>query len=89
MKLDSYFKFILAGGEVNAFKPDKLIFDHALKLAGTSASETMYIGDNYFADVVGARRAGLIPVLYDPVNLFPETDCAIIKSFAEIPDLLK
>lgn len=89
MKLDSYFKFILAGGEVNAFKPDKLIFDHALKLAGTSASETMYIGDNYFADVVGARRAGLIPVLYDPDSLFPDAGCAIIKSFAELPALLK
>ncbi len=89
MKLDSYFKFILAGGEVNAFKPDKLIFDHALKLAGTSASETMYIGDNYFADVVGSRRAGLIPVLYDPVSLFPDADCAIIKSFSELPALLK
>ncbi len=89
MKLDSYFKFILAGGEVNAFKPDKLIFDHALKLAGTSAPETMYIGDNYFADVVGARRAGLIPVLYDPGSLFPDAGCAIIKSFAELPALLK
>lgn len=89
MKLDSYFKFILAGGEVNAFKPDKLIFDHALKLAGTSASETMYIGDNYFADVVGARRAGLIPVLYDPDSLFPDAGCTIIKSFAELPALLK
>lgn len=89
MKLDSYFKFILAGGEVNAFKPDKLIFDHALKLAGTSASETMYIGDNYFADVVGSRRAGLIPVLYDPGSLFPDADCAVIKSFAELYELLK
>jgi len=89
MKLDSYFKFILAGGEVNAFKPDKLIFDHALKLAGTSASETMYIGDNYFADVVGSRRAGLIPVLYDPGSLFPDADCAAIKSFAELYELLK
>lgn len=89
MKLDSYFKFILAGGEVNAFKPDKLIFDHALKLAGTAAPETMYIGDNYFADVVGARRAGLIPVLYDPSRLFPDAGCAIIKSFAELPAFLK
>lgn len=74
---------------MNAFKPDKLIFDHALKLAGTSASETMYIGDNYFADVVGSRRAGLIPVLYDPGSLFPDADCAAIKSFAELYELLK
>jgi FMN phosphatase YigB (HAD superfamily) len=49
----------------------------------------MYVGDNYFADIVGSHRAGLTPVLYDPASLFPEADCAVIKSLAEIPALLK
>jgi HAD superfamily hydrolase (TIGR01549 family) len=88
LNLDSYFQFFLAGGEINSFKPDTHIFEHALKLAGTSAQETMYVGDNYFADIVGSHRAGLIPVLYDPISLFPDADCAVIKSFAEIPALL-
>ena len=87
--LDCYFQFFLAGGEVNSYKPDAFIFEHALKLAGTSAQETMYVGDNYFADIVGSQRAGLMPVLYDPISLFPEADCAVIKSFMEIPALLK
>jgi len=89
LKLDSYFYFTLAGGEVKSYKPDALIFERALEIAGTSAPETMYIGDNYFADVVGSRRAGLMPVLYDPITLFPDADCAVIKSFAELPQLLK
>jgi HAD superfamily hydrolase (TIGR01549 family) len=86
--LDCYFRFFLAGGEIKSFKPDALIFQHALQLAGTSAQETMYIGDNYFADILGARQAGLTPVLYDPIHLFPEADCAVIQSFAELPELL-
>ncbi len=89
LKLDSFFKFSLSGGEVNSYKPNKLIFERALELAGTSALETMYIGDNYFADVVGSLRAGLVPVLYDPISLFPDTGCAVIKSFDELPELLK
>lgn len=89
IKLDSYFKFALAGGEVNSYKPDRVIFERALELAGTSAQETMYIGDNYFADIVGSQHAGLIPVLYDPISLFPDADCAVIKSLAEFPELLK
>jgi HAD superfamily hydrolase (TIGR01549 family) len=89
LKLESYFKFILAGGEVKSFKPHNVIFEHALNLAGTSAQETMYIGDNYFADIVGSRRAGLIPVLYDPICLFPDVECLTIKSFAELHELLK
>lgn len=89
LEMHSYFQFFLAGGEVNSFKPDSLIFERALELAGTSAHETMYVGDNYFADIVGSQRAGLKPVLYDPISLFPDADCAVIKSFAELPELLK
>jgi putative hydrolase of the HAD superfamily len=88
LDLDFYFRFFLAGGEIHSFKPDARIFEHALGLAGTSAQETMYVGDNYFADIVGSRRAGLTPVLYDPICLFPEADCAVIRSFAELPELL-
>ena len=89
LDLDCYFQFFLAGGEVNSYKPDLLIFERALELAGTSAQETMYVGDNYFADIIGSQRAGLMPVLYDPISLFPDADCMVIKSFAEIPALLK
>ena len=89
LNLDYYFQFFLAGGEVNSFKPDTLIFERALELAGTSAHETMYVGDNYYADILGSQRAGLTPVLYDPLSLFPDADCAVIQSFAEIPALLK
>ena len=89
LNMDSYFHFSLAGGEVNSYKPDRVIFDRALEMAGTPAQEAMYVGDNYFADVVGAQRAGLTPVLYDPAHLFPDAECAVIKSFKEFPELLK
>jgi putative hydrolase of the HAD superfamily len=89
LNLSQYFEFALAAGEVNSYKPDTVIFARALELAGASAAETMYIGDNYFADVDGAQRAGILPVLYDPINLFPYAECQVIQSFAELPGLLK
>lgn len=89
LKLDSYFEFAIAGGELNSFKPDRVIFERALELAGTSAPETMYIGDNYFADVIGAQRVGIVPVLYDQTHLFPDAECAAIRSFGEFTALLK
>lgn len=89
LNLETYFDFSLAGGEVNSFKPDPRIFERGLELAGISAGEAIYVGDNYFADVVGSRRAGLTPVLYDPINIFPDAECAVIKSFDELHDLLK
>ncbi len=91
LKLDSYFQFTVAAGEIQSYKPDVRIFQHALELAGTSAAETMYVGDNYYADVVGALRAGLRPVLYDPTHLFPEAEaeCTVIRHYSEFYDLLK
>ena len=84
-----YFDFSLAAGEVQSWKPDPGIFYAALERAGATAQQTIYIGDNFFADVVGARRAGLQPVLYDPKGLFYEPDCPVITSFEELIGLLK
>ena len=82
--LSEFFDFSLAAGEVDIYKPEPGIFDHALHRAGLIAQETVYVGDNYFADVIGSRRAGLQPVLYDPDGIFADVDCTIIKSFSEL-----
>ncbi len=87
--LSQFFQFSLAGGEVDSYKPEPGIFQHALERAGVAAHETVYVGDNYFADIVGARRAGLHPVLYDPNGIFPEADCPAIKSFDELDAVIK
>jgi HAD superfamily hydrolase (TIGR01549 family) len=87
--LSEFFEYSLAAGEVNIFKPEPGVFEHALKQTNLTAGETVYIGDNYYADVIGARRAGLRPILYDPNGIFPDTDCATIKSFDELTSVLK
>lgn len=46
---------ILAGREE---KPGRGIFERALALAGASADRTIFMGDNWNADVVGASAAG-------------------------------
>jgi HAD superfamily hydrolase (TIGR01549 family) len=79
-----FFEFSLAAGEVNSWKPDTGIFNAALARIEATAQETIYVGDNYFADVVGSRRAGLQPVLYDPIGLFDDPGCPVISSFDEL-----
>ncbi len=84
-----YFAFSLAGGEVNAWKPEPDIFFYACQRVDVKPSQAMYVGDNYFADVVGSRRAGLQPVLYDPRGIFPEAECPVIASFEQLPSVLE
>jgi putative hydrolase of the HAD superfamily len=87
--LSKFFDFSLAGGDVDSYKPDPGIFEHALQRANLTAQETVYVGDNYFADVIGSRRAGLQPVLYDPGGIFADVDCTIIKSFDELQSVVR
>ena len=86
--MKDYFLFSLAAGEVKSWKPDPGIFEHAIKMAGSTPKQTLYIGDNYFADVIGAQRAGLQPVLYDPKGLFHEPGCPVIASFDELVEMV-
>ena len=87
--LSEFFPYSLAGGEVDSFKPEPGIFEHALRQVQVTAPETVYVGDNYYADIVGARRAGLQPVLYDPNHIFPDADCATIRSFDELIGIIE
>jgi HAD superfamily hydrolase (TIGR01549 family) len=56
------FKYIIISEKAGAEKPHKKIFLKALKLAGTKPGETLYVGDNFIADVRGAGNAGMVPV---------------------------
>jgi putative hydrolase of the HAD superfamily len=87
--IGEFFDFSMAAGEVNVWKPDPGIFEHGLRRVSLSAPEVIYVGDNYYADVVGARAAGLQPVLYDPLGVFPNPDCTAIKSFDELNSIVK
>ncbi len=84
-KLRPYFDLVLASGEIGIRKPDPTIFHTALGQMRARAEHSLYVGDNYWADVVGARRAGIEPVLLDPRRLFPEAGCLVLE---QIDDLL-
>jgi HAD superfamily hydrolase (TIGR01549 family) len=86
--LEEYFAFALAAGEVNSWKPEAGIFLHALERLGAAPAQAIYVGDNYFADVVGAQNAGIRPVLVDPEGVFPDVQCQVIRQVDELLGLL-
>lgn len=62
---DNKFEFIIASSEYGIRKPDRLIFDIALRKAGLPACEVWYCGDSIENDVLGAISAGMTSVLYE------------------------
>lgn len=54
---------VISADTARAYKPHREIFDEALRTSGCSPDEVVHIGDSYNTDVVGARSAGIRPVL--------------------------
>jgi putative hydrolase of the HAD superfamily len=65
-------------------KPDPRIFALALQQLDLPAECCAYVGDNYDRDVIGARGAGLLPILIDSFDLVLEQDIVRIKQLDEL-----
>jgi len=78
------FDFVIDSAVIGVSKPAPAIFIAAIDLGGLPASDVAYVGDYYAVDVVGARGAGIHPVLFDPVGAYDDVDCDVIRSFPEV-----
>ena len=87
--LQEYFELWLYAGDLERWKPNPEMFAIALQQLDLPAQAVVYVGDNYFADVLGAQGAGLWPILLDVDNLFPEAGCPVIPRMGDLPALLQ
>jgi HAD superfamily hydrolase (TIGR01549 family) len=84
--LAGYFDVIVDSGVLGIEKPDPRIFIHACERMNVQPSDTIYVGDIYEIDVVGARTAGLEAMLLTPDAT--ERDCTVITRLPELLDQL-
>jgi putative hydrolase of the HAD superfamily len=82
--LEQYFAFTVTSTDAGIPKPGRAIFDLALGRAGCLPSEALHVGDNFYADIAGAKDAGIKPVLIDLKGIFPEADCLVIRTLPEL-----
>jgi putative hydrolase of the HAD superfamily len=80
---------VLDSTVVGITKPDPGIFHLALEALDVDPNEALHVGDIPGADVVGARAAGVTPVLVDPYDLHADVGCARVRSLAEVPSLVE
>ena len=87
--LGAHFGTVIDSHVVGVEKPDPAIFHLALAALGMTAAESLYVGDVFGIDVVGARRAGLDAVLLDTLGQYPGgVDCRRIRALSELLELL-
>lgn len=94
--LERYFTSVTISGDLDTAKPDPEIFERAVASLAVNATQCVYVGNNFAADVVGATGAGLdavwlaqtgepTPVATAGGTVQPR---AIIRALDELPAVL-
>lgn len=88
-EIHHYFGEIITNELAGTRKPDRRIFDFALETTKANLAESLMIGDNYEADILGAISANMDTVFYNPDNIptgqKPTFD---IKKLVELKEIL-
>jgi putative hydrolase of the HAD superfamily len=69
--LQDYFIEVITSEASNSLKPQKEIFEYALKNAKASVNESIMIGDNEFADIQGGINMGMDTVFVNHIQAIP------------------
>lgn len=87
--LADYFAPIVISGDYGYRKPDSRLFQSALTALQITPEEAIYIGNDRFRDVLGARQAGMKTILFCPNGNpggSPETEPDyLLYHFADLP----
>ena len=78
------FKSITDSGTVGHEKPHPAIFQAALSAMQAPPAESLYVGDLYSVDYVGARNAGMQAALLDVSGAYRDRDLPKVQSLTEL-----
>ena len=83
------FESITDSGIVGQEKPHPAIFEAALRAMKAEPARSLYVGDVYSIDYVGARNAGMQAVLFDVAGTYREQEFPRVESLAELQNWLR
>lgn len=87
-KIEHYFDTITNSENAGVKKPNPVIFNYALDLANTNASNSVMIGDSYEADVLGAINIGMDVVYFDIYNTTIDSNIRQINNLIQLKKYL-
>jgi putative hydrolase of the HAD superfamily len=82
--ISQYFKTITNSEIAGVKKPNPIIFKYALDIADATPEESIMIGDNIEADVLGALDVGFDAILFNYHNHIAEPHIKQVKTLLEL-----
>ena len=88
--IEDYFERMVLSDEIGINKPDRRLFDYALEVTHSQAADTLMIGDNYDADIMGAMQAGWGQIYFDRNHrgITAQEPQHTVHSLKEVMDIL-
>jgi putative hydrolase of the HAD superfamily len=86
--IDHYFQTVTNSEMVGVKKPNPKIFNHALTMAKAIPENSIMIGDNYEADIMGALNLGFEAICFNYHNEILSEDIIEINHLKEIEQFL-
>jgi|SRR5579863_2857445 len=83
------FESITDSGIVGYEKPHPAIFEAALNSLEVGPRESLYVGDVYSVDYLGATRSGMQGVLFDVVGAYKGNGMARVESLEQLEAVLR
>jgi putative hydrolase of the HAD superfamily len=87
-QIKKYFHSIIDSETVGVKKPNIKIFDYALKVSGARSKNSLMIGDNLEADILGALNAGFHAIHFNNNNEAPHEHCLILNELKSLLECL-
>lgn len=86
--LEPFFAHVVLSEDVGSLKPNKAIYEYALKVNGITPCQALMIGDSYNSDIVGARNAGISALFFNPHRKEVPDDVPQFFALKELLDVL-
>lgn len=86
--ISNFFKTVTNSEMAGVKKPNPLIFEYALKAANASVEESMMIGDNYEADIIGALDCGIDAIFFNYHKHDFESHIKVVDDLIELKKYL-
>jgi putative hydrolase of the HAD superfamily len=67
--LNVYFEKMFTSENTRSYKPKRSIFEYAVKSVNARKVESLMIGDDLEADIIGAREFGMDQVFFNPAKM--------------------
>lgn len=87
-KIDGYFEVVVNSELAGVKKPNPIIFELAIEMAGTQPNRSLMIGDSLEADIQGALNAGMHALHFSSDKGQTHEFCDIITELGEIKSYL-